>query len=237
MMSRQIRRALERSKTKDGFAKEGGPSRAELDRLSHEIDTTGCGHCGNHFGVGMPYLTGRTKTGWSTRCPRPECIDDFLPNSPKFVGTSVSGDDPWMEADREWFLANPNRNWRLRWPMPGEIETQATDEALAEQTKEYSSKVSNHARAAMRRKTEGAKIVVAVYQFEPGKRSRTPIEYRSDDPPESYTDAAIPVLMPFLVEMAERHRVMLKSNPAEMQKEQDKVRQRRLEATASLAKP
>jgi hypothetical protein len=30
---------------------------------------------------------------------------------------------------------------------------------------------------------------------------------------------------------------MLKSNPAEMQKEQDKVRQRRLEATASLAKP
>ena len=208
------------------------PSKAEIDRIADQIEATGCSCCGMRFGAGMPYLVARTKAGWVGRCMRPDCNTDFLPTSPLFVGAGIFASDPWTEDDRDWFRANPKRTWRLRWPMPGEVEMLATDEHLADQAHAFS-KVADQARGALRRRQEGATIAIAVYQFEPGKRLRTPFEFISIDPPDSYTDAAVPALAPFLVEIAQNHRVALMSGSA-AKAAHDAQLQRRFEAMAKI---
>jgi hypothetical protein len=85
--------------------------------------------------------------------------------------------------------------------------------------------VADQARGALRRRNEGAVIAIAVSQFEPGKRLRTPFEFISGDPPESYTDAAIPALAPFLVEIAPTRRMAIGCR--------HKSRDRRAKAAAS----
>jgi hypothetical protein len=218
---------------KERRARRGGnaPSKAEFERVSDQIDRVGCSRCGMRFGAGIPYLVARTSAGWVGRCMRPDCNADFLPDSPLFIGTGVFASDPWTENDREWFRANPNRRWRLRWPMPGEVEALAVDEHLTEQA-DASWPVSDCARDAIKRRDEGATI--AVHQFEPGKRLRTPFEFVSQDPLESFTDAGIPALMPFLAEIVARHRAAMPL--VGTQAAVDARRQRRFEAMAKLVR-
>jgi hypothetical protein len=149
---------------------QGEPSEAEFERIANHIETAGCSCCGHRFGGSVPYLVARTRQGWVGRCLQPDCVSDFLPCGPVFVDTGVFANDPWTGDDRDWFRANPRCTWRLRWPMPGEVETLATDEQLAEQA---NISISDHARGALRRWSEGATIAIAVHQFEPGKRLRS----------------------------------------------------------------
>jgi hypothetical protein len=209
------------------------PTKAERERIADQIETVGCSCCGMRFAAGIPYLVARTKAGWVGRCTRPDCNADFLPDSPLFIGTGVFASDPWTENDRDWFRANPNRCWRLRWPMPGEIETLATDEHLTEQA-DASWPVSDCARDAITRRDEGATIAIAVHQFEPGKRLRIPFEFVSQDPLESFTDAGIPALMPFLAEIVARHRAAMPL--VGTQAAVDARLQRRFEAMAKLVR-
>jgi hypothetical protein len=213
---------------------QGQPSKADHARIADQIEASGCGCCGMRFGAGLPYLVARTRTGWVGRCMQPDCNADFVAGSPTFIGTGIFNNDPWTEDDRAWFRANPHRSWRLRWPIPGEVETLATDEELAERAQAYQ-KVADQARGALRRREQGAAIAIAVYQFEPGKRLRTPFELISGDPPESYTDAAIPALMPILVEIAENHRVYWQADAA-VEAEAEARNRRRFEAMAALVK-
>lgn len=207
------------------------PTKAELNCIGSLIETAGCSRCGMRFGTAMPYLVARTKAGWVGRCLQPECNADFLPDTPVFLGTGIFDNDPWAEDDRDWFRAHPDRTWRLRHPVPGEIETMAADEHLAEQAQAFAG-AADRARTALQRRDEGATIVIAVHQFEPGKRLRTPFEFISPDPPESYTDAAIPVLAPFLVKIAQNHRAAFQS--VATQDAVDALKRRRLEATAKI---
>lgn len=211
---------------------QGQPGKADLERIGNQIETTGCERCSRRFAAGIPYLVARTKTGWVGRCMNPACNADFLPGNPLFIGTGIFSSDPWAEDDREWFRANPNRSWRLRWPMPGEVETLATDEELAARAQAYP-KVADQARGALRRREQGAAIAIAVYQYEPGKRLRTPFELISHDPLESFTDAAIPALMPFLVEIAQNHHGAWRSDAA-TKAAIDAQKLRRLEAMAKI---
>jgi hypothetical protein len=116
--------------------------------------------------------------------------------------------------------------------MPGEVETLATDEHLAEQA-HLCWKVSNHARGALKRRNEGATVAIAVHQLEPGKRIRIPLEYVSSDPPDSFTDVAIPALLPVLVEIAQTNRAAWQSDTAAKAAADARI-SRRLEAMAKL---
>lgn len=209
--------------------------KAALERIGNRMETDGCDHCGARFGQGVPYFVGRAKRGgWTGRCVNPICHIGFA-SGPLFVGTSITGGDPWTEIDREWFAANPGRSWRLRWPMRGEVETMATDEYLAEHSGKPN--VSDHAREAIRRnQAEGLQIAIAVYQFRTGMRVRLPFGYLSDDPPESYTDAAVPALMPDIAEFVERHRVLLRDDEF-VKAQQQEALTHRLEAMAKIVKP
>jgi hypothetical protein len=210
---------------------QGQPSQAEFDRIADQMEATGCERCGARLATGLPYLVARVKAGWVGRCMHPACSTDFLPGHGLFVGVGIFNIDPWSEDDRAWFRANPTRMWRLRWPLPGEVETLATDEALAGRAK-AAPIVADQARGAMRRRAEGATIAIAVHQFKPGTRLRTPFEFVGTDPLDSYTDAGIPVLMPFLAEIARR----AAEQSGSFQEMSDAQKQRRLEATAQIIK-
>jgi hypothetical protein len=184
------------------------------------------------FGLGIPYAVVRTAAGWVGRCLRPACCTDVLPSSPLTVGTGL-GEDPWIADDRTWFAAHPGRTWRLRQPMPGELEALATDEALAEQAHPRQ-EVTDDARRVLQLREQGAPIAVAVCQYTPGLRVRMPFEFATSDPLESYTDAAVPALAPELAELAAQHRAL--ATDAAMRAAADAVSRRRLEAVGRLVK-
>ena len=208
----------------------GEPSKAEVDRITDQLEAAGCPRCGSRFGTGIPYLIGKIKAGWAGRCMR--CTDDLLPTAPFFIGTGIFHGDPWVLDDRDWFRANPRRQWRLRWPMRGEVETLAADEELAELAA-APRKVPGHARAALRYREQGGSIAIAVSQLAPGKRLRVPFAVPSNLPLESLTDAGVAAFLPFLVRIADLHSAAVGSDAAAKEMFEAQLR-RRLEAVAKI---
>jgi hypothetical protein len=87
--------------------------------------------------------------------------------------------EPMEHDDRAWFVAHPNRRWRLRDPGPGEMGAfgPATDAFAA----------------------AGVRFAIAVFQLTPGMHDRHRVGLRTRDPFDSYTDAGILALVPELV--------------------------------------
>ena len=91
----------------------GLPYQRELERLSNRAETTGCDRRGFRFAVALPYLICRTADGgFSVRCP--VCAARVVA-----IAVQEIGEDPWVDADRQWFVAHPKRRWRLREAFPG----------------------------------------------------------------------------------------------------------------------
>lgn len=91
----------------------GLPYQRELERLSNRAEKTGCDRRGFRFAVALPYLICRTADGgFSVRCP--VCAARVVA-----IAVQEIGEDPWVAADRQWFVAHPKRRWRLREAFPG----------------------------------------------------------------------------------------------------------------------
>lgn len=208
----------------------GDPSQTEIDRITDRLETAGCPRCGYRFGAGVPYLIGKTKAGWGGRCMR--CADDLLPTAPLFIGTGIFHGDPWVLDDRDWFRARPKRQWRLRWPMRGEVETLAGDEELAELAA-APRKLPDHARAALRYREQGGSVAIAVSQLAPGTRLRVPFAVPCNLPLESLTDAGVAAFLPFLVRIADLHSAAVGSDAAAKEMFEAQLR-RRFEAVARI---
>jgi hypothetical protein len=96
-------------------------------------------------------------------------------------------DSVWSADDRDWFVQNPNRSWRLRKPKPGEVEALAA--AAGGVCSLFQREVSQ------RHMT----LAIAVHQARVGVRVRQLVATTAEDSLSSFTDAGIVRMLPGLL--------------------------------------
>jgi hypothetical protein len=95
---------------------------------------------------------------------------------------TVGGGDKWSANDRAWFASHPGRRWRIRAPVPGEVEVTLFDAASLDTVDTLEQQLP-----------PGTSLAVVVHQHRPGVRERC-FAY-SDQPLESFTEAGIARLL------------------------------------------
>jgi hypothetical protein len=145
----------------------------QIDELADRAETSGCDKCGTRFAELLPYYICRIiPDGGFSVC----CADCCHANAHPLLLAAYHGDgDPWSKDDRAWFARHPNRRWRLRKPIPGELAASGgvDIDAFSRQTKQ-----------------RGEQIAIVVFQAEVGKRARRAIAIPATDPLDA-TDTVV----------------------------------------------
>jgi hypothetical protein len=195
----------------------GPPTGKQVDALADRAEESGCDRCGTRFAELLPYYICRIipDGGFSVRCS--DCCHAHA--HPLLLAAYHGDGDPWSKDDRAWFATHPNRRWRMRKPIPGELAASAAEidvDAFSRQTKQ-----------------RGDQIAIVSFQAEVGKRIRRIVAIPTSDPPSSFTDAGIVRLFPGLADYMSK----IASLPdAEWERYQLEKMRGRLDATAAVVR-
>jgi hypothetical protein len=141
-----------------------------VDRIEHR----GCDLCGTILGGPIPHHFGRRNGKLVGVCH--DCVKR-LDGRPCASGLFDSP-PPWQEDDRNWFIENPCREFRLRNPIGLELAA-----------------ITKAAECSTPSPPSGHNLAIAVWQYDAGRRIRR-IVYPAS-PVDTYTEAGIRTLIPW----------------------------------------